>query len=246
MFDQSLLPEGKTHKKSSFALALAVQGLVIALAVLIPMLYVEALPMPQLATLVAPPPLPPPPPPPPAAPHPAAHAAPVVHKLFNPSILRQPVLVPTETPKIEDVPAAPQVGSADRGVPGGVAGGQIGGVLGGVLGGIPTPAPPPPPKPTEPKTVRVGGNVQAAKVVSAPKPSYPFAAKQARVQGTVRLQAIIGEDGHIKDLKAVSGSPLLVGAAVEAVKKWVYQPTYLNGHPVNVATEIDVEFRLAS
>jgi len=93
--------------------------------------------------------------------------------------------------------------------------------------------------------VRVGGNVQAAMAIRAPKPSYPPLAKQARIQGVVRLNAIIGKDGTIQDLKAASGHPLLVPAALEAVKQWLYKPTLLNGEPVEVVTVIDVNFTLS-
>jgi protein TonB len=69
-------------------------------------------------------------------------------------------------------------------------------------------------------------------------------AKAARVQGVVKLDAVIGKDGRIENLTVVSGSALLIPAAIDAVKHWVYRPTYLNGRAVQVATEIDVRFRL--
>jgi protein TonB len=96
-----------------------------------------------------------------------------------------------------------------------------------------------------PKQIRVGGNVQAAKLVRQPKPLYPPLAKQARIQGTVRFNAVIGRDGTIQQLQVVSGHPLLVPSATEAVKQWVYQPTLLNGEPVEVVTVIDVNFTLS-
>jgi periplasmic protein TonB len=76
-------------------------------------------------------------------------------------------------------------------------------------------------------------------------PVYPALAKQARIQGEVRLGAIIGKDGTIQQLRVISGHPLLVPAALEAVKQWRYAPTHLNGEPVEVQTEIDVSFALA-
>jgi protein TonB len=91
----------------------------------------------------------------------------------------------------------------------------------------------------------VGGNVQSAKLIRGPKPVYPPLAKQARIQGTVRLNAIIGKDGTIQNLTAASGHPLLVPAAMDAVKQWLYQPTLLNGEPVEVVTVIDVNFTLS-
>lgn len=93
--------------------------------------------------------------------------------------------------------------------------------------------------------LRVGGNVQHTKLISQPRPNYPIEAKQARIQGVVKLYALIGKDGTIRELNVVSGHPLLAPAAIEAVKQWVYQPTLLNGDPVEVETEIDVNFTLA-
>ena len=97
----------------------------------------------------------------------------------------------------------------------------------------------------QPGTIRVGGNAQANKIVNKPVPVYPPLAKEARIQGTVRLTVHIGADGTVKDLQLVSGHPLLVAAAVDAVKQWVYQPTLLNGNPVDVLTEVDVNFTLS-
>jgi protein TonB len=76
------------------------------------------------------------------------------------------------------------------------------------------------------------------------KPSYPKLAKAARVTGTVRMKAIIGCDGRVKDLTLISGPPLLVSAAEAAVQQWIYRPTLLNGEPFEVETEIDVTFNL--
>jgi len=134
------------------------------------------------------------------------------------------------------------------GVPGGVPGGA-GGVIGGIIGSVPTAAPPPPPpkveKPATPQRIRVGGNVQAANLIRKVTPQYPPLAKQARVQGTVRFQAIIGKDGTIQNLQLITGHPLLVPAATDAVKQWLYKPTLLNGEPVEVVTQIDVNFTLS-
>lgn len=92
--------------------------------------------------------------------------------------------------------------------------------------------------------IRVGGNVQSTKLVSQPKPVYPALAKQARIQGAVNLRAVIGKDGAVEDLTLISGHPLLAPAAEDAVRQWVYQPTLLNGNPVEVETQIDVNFTL--
>ena len=94
------------------------------------------------------------------------------------------------------------------------------------------------------KRVVVGGAVQAAKLIFARKPVYPPLAKQARISGNVHLSAVITTDGRIGRLQVVSGHLLLVPAALEAVKQWIYQPTTLNEKPVEVLTEIDVNFLL--
>jgi len=102
------------------------------------------------------------------------------------------------------------------------------------------------PKPVAPQRIRVGGNVQRANQIFAPPPLYPPLAKQARIQGVVRLNAIISKEGLIEQLTAVSGHPLLIPSALEAVKKWRYKPTLLNGEPVEVVTQIDVNFTLTN
>jgi TonB family protein len=107
------------------------------------------------------------------------------------------------------------------------------------------PAAPPPKeaaKPVIPQRIRVGGPVQQAKLIRQPKPIYPPLAKQARISGVVRLNAIIGKDGTIQNLTVAGGHPLLVPAAMEAVKQWVYAPTLVDGEPVEVVTQIDVNF----
>jgi TonB family protein len=97
----------------------------------------------------------------------------------------------------------------------------------------------------DPSTIRVGGNVQAAKLIQQPRPVYPLDAKEARIQGVVKLQATIAVDGTVKNLEVLSGHPLLVPSALDAVRQWVYQTTLLNGNPVEVVTQIDVNFTLA-
>jgi TonB family protein len=93
--------------------------------------------------------------------------------------------------------------------------------------------------------ITIGGNVQQAKLVTQPKPTYPPLAKQARIQGVVRLMVIINKDGTVQNMAVINGHPLLIPASLEAVKQWVYQPTLLNGEPVEVQTQIDVNFTLS-
>jgi protein TonB len=82
-------------------------------------------------------------------------------------------------------------------------------------------------------------------IVSKTAPVYPALAKAAGVSGVVQLAAIIGKDGTIQELHSLSGPPLLIQAAMDAVKQWVYRPTLLNGQPVTVETTIDINFTLA-
>jgi protein TonB len=141
---------------------------------------------------------------------------------------------------VESAPA-PDVGA---GVVGGVGDGAVGGVIGGVSAAAPPPPPPPPPKkPSGP--VQIGGRVAEANLIRRVQPVYPPLAKSARVQGTVEFTAIISKEGNIEDLKLVRGHPLLVNAAREAVLQWKYKPTELNGQPVEVITDIIVNFTLS-
>ena len=96
-----------------------------------------------------------------------------------------------------------------------------------------------------PGRITVGGNVQQSKLTQQPRPAYPPLAKQARISGVVKLAVVIARDGSMQDIKVISGHPLLVPAALDAVRNWVYQPTLLNGQPVEVATQIDVNFTLS-
>ena len=267
MFEQSFLPLARTGKRWYIAAALAGQMLLVGVLLVIPLLYVQVLPIPELTTLLLPGPegTPPPPPPPAAAalappPGPKGTPARVPPRRFDASIYT-PRAIPKTVAAIRDLPQAPAIPESAGGVAGGVPGGEIGGVLGAVLGSVPsaalpgpegTPPPPPPAKPAEapkpgPATadrIKVGGEVQAGLLVNAPPPAYPPLAKQAHIFGVVRLKAVISSDGRVESLTTISGSPMLVPAAIAAVKQWVYRPTFLNGKAVQVDTEIDVNFRL--
>ena len=90
----------------------------------------------------------------------------------------------------------------------------------------------------------VGGHVQEAKLLHRVVPIYPPLARAARVSGVVRLVGVIAPDGTVRNLHVVSGHPLLVAAALAAVRQWVYRPTVLNGKPVEVLCPIEVRFNL--
>ena len=92
--------------------------------------------------------------------------------------------------------------------------------------------------------IKAGDTITAAKIIHREKPVYPPLARQTRISGTVRLHAIIGTDGKVQQLEVISGHPLLVQSALDAVRKWEYEPTSLNGEPAEVDTTIDVIFAL--
>ena len=94
--------------------------------------------------------------------------------------------------------------------------------------------------------IRQGGAVTQASLINRVNPVYPPLARQTRVAGTVRLHAIISKQGTVQQLEVLSGHPLLVQSALDAVRQWRYRPTLLNGEPVEVDTTIDVIFSLAS
>lgn len=254
MFEQSLLEineeQAPRRKPLAVAASVGLQILVIGLLILIPLFTTEALPKDQLyAVLLAPPP-PPSPPPPPAAepartqPQPQPKAAQPNLPRVQPEQLSQlqaPRSIPKQIAMVNEGAPPPPASNNISGVPGGVEGGVPGGAMGGVIGGVLAKATPPPPKP---KLIRVGGNVQEGKLLNNVMPTYPAAAKQGRIEGTVRLEAIIGEDGRVQNLQVASGHPLLAEAAVQAVRQWRYKPTYLNGQPVQVSTIIEVNFKL--
>ncbi|HKN24029.1 MAG TPA: TonB family protein [Candidatus Acidoferrum sp.] len=245
MFEEMVVSTSmkKTNKPWTMIVSMLFQVLFLAILILIPLIYTEALPRTLMSSILLAPP-PPPPPPPPPAPVAVVHVKPVAH-LMEAGKLVAPKVIPKDVKIIKEEEQPPDMGAGIAGgVPGGVAGGSMGGVIGGVIGGAGTAAPPPPPKAAVTRT-RVGGAVQAAKLVNRVQPLYPPLARQTRISGTVKLHAIIGKSGNVEQLQVVSGHPLLVQSALDAVKQWRYQPTLLNGEPVEVDTEIDVIFSLA-
>jgi periplasmic protein TonB len=230
----------KTNKPWTVFLSMVFQVAFLGILILIPLIYTEALPKTMMATMLTAPPPPPPPPPPPVATQ-VVHVTPQVH-LMDAGKLMAPKVIPKEVKIIKEDAEPDMSAGMSGGVPGGVAGGSMGGVLGGVIGGMG--GAPAPPKPKQTGPLRVGGNVQAARIINRVQPVYPALARQTRISGTVRLHAIIGKDGTIQQLEVMSGHPLLQQNALEAVRQWRYQPTLLNGEPVEVDTTIDVIFSL--
>ena len=104
-----------------------------------------------------------------------------------------------------------------------------------------------PPAPTgRPTRIRVGGNVRPAKVLASPQPAYPPHLVAQGVEGTVILDAVIGVDGQVLNVTPKNSQvhPDLVQAAVDSLKQWKYEPTLLNGRPVEVVTTVTCDFRL--
>ena len=243
MFEQSLMDTAlaKTRRPWSMALSFGLQMLMIGVAILIPLLNYYELPATELMGFLVAPPPPPPPAPPPVV------VRKIVPEQFNP--MATPVAIPDRVAIIQDeAPPAASIAGVIGGVSGGAIGGGLGGVIGGIISSTPIVAPPPPPvkkaPPPPPKRIRVGGAVQKANLIRQVRPVYPPLARQARIQGTVKLTAIIAKNGSIEKLEVLSGHPLLVPSALQAVKQWRYKPTLLNGQPVEVVTQVDVNFTL--
>ena len=102
-----------------------------------------------------------------------------------------------------------------------------------------------PGNPPPSKIIRKSGGVLQGTATRRVEPTYPPLARTARVQGSVILAAIIGKDGSIQNLHVISGHPLLTQAALDAVKQWKYRPYILNGEPVEVDTQVTVNFTLS-
>jgi periplasmic protein TonB len=242
MFEDSLLESGgklRGKRGATTFISFVLQMVLIGILVLLPLIFTEALPRQQLMTFLVAPPPPPPPPPPPAA---EVHVVKKIQSELDNGQLRTPTAIPKKIQMIKEDEAPPSTGvGVVGGVPGGVPGGSMGGVLGGMLSSTPMAIP----KAATPQRVRVSQGVSQGMLIRKVQPTYPPLARQARIQGTVVLQALIGKDGAIENLHVVSGHPMLTGSALEAVKGWRYKPYFLNGEPVEVETTINVIFSLA-
>jgi protein TonB len=236
MFDdllESTNEKKKTNKGWGFILSGIVQAVILAVLILIPLIYTEALPKAMLSTLLVAPPPPPPPPPPPAV---VKTIIKPVARLIQSGKLMQPRAIPKDVVVFKEAELPPDVVSNN---------GATGGVFGGIPGqGMVNSMAPPPPKPAAPQRVKQGGNVTAASILNQTRPVYPALARQARIQGNVVLHAIIDKEGKVAQLEVMSGHPLLVQSALDAVKQWRYKPTQLNGDPVEVDTTITVTFTM--
>lgn len=242
MFEQSILLEQPTKTGWSILVSLTFQLLCVSLLVILPLIFTDHLSVFQWSNiLIAPPP------PPPL--QPMAMTAVAVRSASSAPMTAPIFVAPTHIPQhVELITDAAPLPSAYVGVPGSTGALNTAvGVIGDILRTVP-----PPPKPVAPKAVEtapskpfsVSGGVQNAKLLRKILPQYPPLARQARISGTVRLVGIIGKDGTIQNLQLVSGPPLLVDAAFQAVRQWIYSPTLLSGQPVEVIAPIDVIFTL--
>lgn len=237
MFEDSLMESGgriKTNQRWTGLVSTVAQLVLVGFLVLMPFIFTEALPKGQLTTwLVAPPP--PPPPPPPAAPQ-VQHVQKVSEIVDG--ALRTPSKIPKKIQMIkeEETPASTGVSG---GVVGGVPGGSAGGVIGGIIGSAA-----PPPKVATPQKLRVSSGVADGLKIHDVQPTYPQMARIAHIQGDVTLQATISKSGVIENLRAVNGHPILIQAAMDAVRQWKYKPYILNGEPVEVETTVVVKFHM--
>jgi protein TonB len=237
MFDQTFVnAQTQTRRPWPVAISLTLQTALVAIALILPLLHTASIEVPTKIPIwlpvgkvdlnVKP------------------EARAVTHQMalrptFHAAVLQAPTTVPK---RIDLSPDAPEI--AIGAVPGGPPKPSLTALLGIDVQPQPAQTAAPKPPPPAPAVVRVGGGVQSAKLIFGPKPAYPPLARTTRTQGTVKIQALIGRDGVIRNLQVVSGPPLLIAAALEAVQRWRYQPTLLNAEPVEVITEIDVNFTL--
>jgi protein TonB len=248
MFNDTFL-DGRAESRRPWTIAVSflAQTLAVALAILASLLTAGDLPARQwMRHLLAPPPVPPAAQP---AERPRVAPRPEPLERFDESSLVTPAVIPEKIAVIVDPPAeipfsGPRV-SGVAAVPGAVPG-----TGSNVLAQLAAVREAPPPVVAEPvrrqpqEPVLVSSDLQAARLIHRVEPVYPALARQARVSGVVRLEAVIGEDGTIRQLRVLGGHPLLVPSARDAVSQWRYRPTLLGGVAVPVLTRIDVNFRL--
>lgn len=241
MFEISVLSgDQESRRPWAFSVSLLAQLLLVAVAILVPLLSEPLMPVLSAALVSLEAPRPPrsvPPPPP--------ERVVVLPEVFT-AELRQPREIPVEVTRVID---PPPVITAVESSPYGLSDGSRNTVVNSIVSN-PTVTPPatlaPEPEPTpEAVAIRVSSQIQAAKILRRIQPVYPQLALTARISGIVRLQAVIAVDGTIAELNVIEGHPLLVRAAIAAVSQWRYRPTVLNGIPVPVDTRIEVNFTLA-
>jgi protein TonB len=222
--------------------------LILLALVLTPLYFTETIDIKgfTLTMLVAPPP---PPPLPPAGQAIARTKATPRRTFVLGGRLIAPTFIPQKVAVLKEEALPPDVGlGVVGGVPGGVPGGQLGGVIGGIIADAShTSVPVPAATAAQLRApVRVGGRIRPPRLISRATPAYPALAKQTRVQGAVTIDAVIDTEGNVVEMRVVSGHPLLISAALDAVRQWKYESTYLNDHPIAVQLIVTVTFQLGS
>jgi protein TonB len=252
MFEQEALASDFAAKRLwSTCVGLTGEALLLACAALAPLVSPQALPHSRAIMAWLLPATPPPPPPAAGNAAKARPERPPVERLQSvPGRLVAPATIPQKAAVIIDEP----LGSPEYGVPGGSYLGERNGVPGGMLKSILDAVPAPAveaapvaaakPIPMAPKQVTVGGRVEMARLIHRVEPLYPPLARQMHVSGVVELVGIIAINGRIRELKLMNGNPLLAPSALDAVRQWVYEPTLLNGEPVELVATISVTFHL--
>ncbi len=243
MFERTFVNNNaRTRKPWTVAVSLALQTGVVAVVLIYPLLHPEVLRLNvEVPVHVSLTPLTTMKPPEIKA---VARSAPMApRRVFN-APAAVPMHVPAHIGVVDTMDAPP----TDLGVTTGLGGPSP---IAGIVPELPQRAPSPAPsvKPVaapQAGPLRVGIGVQAAKLIFGPQPHYSPLAIATHSQGRVKLQAVIAADGSIQNLRVMSGPPLLANSALDAVKQWRYQPTLLNGAPVEVITEIDVVFTLSA
>ena len=232
LFRSSVATVPARRRASLLPVSIAVHVAAIGAAVIVPLVANGDLPEPITASPPAYIRVEMPTPPPVAPPEPVRRAAAVNTKAAP---LEAPAQVLPET-GLENLQmhTGPVGLTDDFGVPGGDPNSVA---LGPVVLPPPTPAPPSAP-------VRIGGLIRPPKKLRDVRPVYPAIAQQARVQGMVIIEAVIGIDGRVEGTNVLRGHPLLDDAAVAAVRQWTFTPTLLNNQPVPVVMTVTVDFRL--
>ena len=214
------------------------QAVVIGLLLLLPLWRTVGLPsgrvLPTPVTLG---------PPPAALPAHPQNVTTIVQSNLADNVLIAPPEVPNHVARIEEVEAPPEMSFNTPGVPGGTGDGSRDGVWRSLGDPVNHPALLPVPAPNV-RAFRTSRFLEG-NLVRRVQPLYPSLARSARVQGTVVLSAIISKAGTIENLRVLSGHPMLVAAAIEAVSQWRYRPYILNGEPIEVETQIVVSFSLS-
>jgi protein TonB len=245
VFEHAILENSFGNRRAFAASAgFAGQAALAACIAIAPLIWPQVLPSPRLTMTIAPPP------PVPAPPeHTTAVRPRTAHSLapIFPTELLLPTRMPAHPPVIID--GGTQDAAPASGIPGGIGMAQGSTLLDSMLRVAPEVSKPMA-KPAEPKApveetkrIRVS-SLDSGRLIHIVQPVYPPVAKTVHIEGTVELSAVIGTDGHVRDLSVISGHPLLRKAALDAVRQWIYKPPVLNGESVEIVAPIAVIFRL--